>query len=71
VVPEGGDTVDGYPLPAGVIVATNPLAATLNPANFEYPEAFKPERWLGENKRDIRDASQPFSLGACGCIDRK
>ncbi|KAK3343539.1 benzoate 4-monooxygenase cytochrome P450 [Lasiosphaeria hispida] len=70
VVPEGGDTVDGHPLPAGVIVSSNPLAASLDPANFEDPEAFKPERWLGENQRDIRDASQPFSLGPRGCLGR-
>ncbi|KAL4978762.1 benzoate 4-monooxygenase cytochrome P450 [Aspergillus desertorum] len=70
VVPEGGDTVDGHFLPAGTIVSTNPLAASLDAANFKAPYDFKPERWLGKNEQDILDASQPFSLGPRGCLGR-
>ncbi|KAJ5735332.1 Short-chain dehydrogenase/reductase SDR [Penicillium malachiteum] len=53
------------------IVSTNPLASTMDPANFEQPYAFKPERWLGANESDILEASQPFSLGPRGCIGRQ
>ncbi|KAI4279603.1 MAG: hypothetical protein L6R38_004992 [Xanthoria sp. 2 TBL-2021] len=44
VVPEGSDTVDLYFLLAGTIVSTNPVAASLDPANFYNPYAFRPER---------------------------
>ncbi|KAK7749836.1 hypothetical protein SLS53_000417 [Cytospora paraplurivora] len=70
VVPEGGDTVDGHLLPEKTIVSTNPLAATLDPANFTDPLQFRPERWLGQNEKDVLDASQPFSLGPRGCLGR-
>ncbi|KAJ6021732.1 Short-chain dehydrogenase/reductase SDR [Penicillium herquei] len=78
VVPQGGDTVDGHFLPEGnevannhqTIVSTNPLASNMDPANFDQPYAFKPERWLGSNEHDILEASQPFSLGPRGCIGR-
>ncbi|KAJ5709395.1 Short-chain dehydrogenase/reductase SDR [Penicillium malachiteum] len=71
VVPRGGDTVDGHFLPEGTIVSTNPLASTMDPANFEQPYAFKPERWLDTNEANILEASQPFSLGPRGCIGRQ
>ena len=90
VVPDGGDSVDGFFLPAGVgdfkvpqidiqiwlkspkvIVATNPVAASLSTRNFEAPFDFRPERWFEENKEDNLDAAQPFSLGARGCLGRK
>ncbi|CAJ2506367.1 Uu.00g004970.m01.CDS01 [Anthostomella pinea] len=74
LVPEGGDTVDGHYLPAGITVTTNPTAASLDPANFEEPLTFKPDRWLDSaasgKGRDILEASQPFSLGARGCIGK-
>ena len=89
VVPDGGDMVDGYWLPANVsifpyfhgkvdiligiqtVVSTNPIAASLDPANFETPLSFIPERWLGNNKKDVLDASQPFSLGPRGCLGQR
>ncbi|KAF3760410.1 benzoate 4-monooxygenase cytochrome P450, partial [Cryphonectria parasitica EP155] len=71
-VPEGGDTVDGHFLPAGTIVSTNPVAASLSPRNFTEPLAFKPERWLGTDPQseDILAATQPFSVGPRGCLGR-
>ncbi|KAI1380476.1 benzoate 4-monooxygenase cytochrome P450 [Hypoxylon crocopeplum] len=70
VVPEGGDTVDGHFLPGGMTVSTAPLAASNSSSNFEKPFEFIPERWMGENARDVLDASQPFSLGPRGCLGR-
>ncbi|OTB04031.1 hypothetical protein M426DRAFT_73617 [Hypoxylon sp. CI-4A] len=70
VVPDGGDTVDGIFLPAGTIVSTNPLAASLSSKYFSEPMAFKPERWLGKNEKDILSATQPFAIGPRGCLGR-
>ncbi|KAI0839483.1 putative cytochrome P450 [Hypoxylon sp. FL0890] len=70
-VPEGGETVDGHFLPAGTVVATNPVAASLDPKNFADPLLFKPERWLDDYQgKDDFEASQPFSLGARGCLGK-
>ncbi|KAI0415912.1 cytochrome P450 [Xylaria grammica] len=70
VVPLGGEPVDGHFLPGGTIVYTSPYSASMDPANFQDPTRFIPERWLGEKSRDILDATQPFSLGSRGCIGK-
>lgn len=69
VVPRGGDRVDGHFIPGGVSVAMSPMVASLDPANFNDPLAFKPERWLDKGG-DILEASQPFSLGPRGCVGK-
>ncbi|KAH5479181.1 hypothetical protein HBI52_224610 [Parastagonospora nodorum] len=68
IVPEGGDTIDGRFVPAGTGVSTHPFAACLDAKNFEDPWIFRPERWLGKSEQNVREASQPFSLGTRGCI---
>ncbi|KAI1802364.1 cytochrome P450 [Daldinia bambusicola] len=45
LVPDGGDVVDGCPLPGGITVYTSPLSSCMASANFEDPWSFKPERW--------------------------
>ncbi|KAI3319193.1 cytochrome P450 [Xylariaceae sp. AK1471] len=72
LVPDGGDTVDGHFLPAGITIQTNYIAADLSSRNFQDPLSFKPERWLdlSRTEHDILEASQPFSLGARGCIGK-
>lgn len=35
------------------------------------PFAFKPERWIDKDCKDVKEASQPFSLGPRGCLGRK
>ncbi|KAI2621577.1 cytochrome P450 [Xylaria nigripes] len=70
LVPEGGDSVDGYYIPVGTIVFTSPVAASLDRANFHQPFAFKPERWLTISEKDELEATQPFSLGARGCLGK-
>ncbi|KAI3337515.1 cytochrome P450 [Xylariaceae sp. AK1471] len=69
LVPKGGDTIDGQWVPGGTAVSIMPTAASLDLANFSDPYCFKPERWLEVDKsKDALEASQPFSLGARGCI---
>lgn len=70
LVPDGGDIVDGCPLPGGITVYTSPLSACLASANFQDPWAFKPERWLESDGSNSLDCSQPWSLGPRGCIGR-
>ncbi|PVH90535.1 cytochrome P450, partial [Periconia macrospinosa] len=31
---------------------------------------FKPERWIDPDNTDVKEASQPFSLGPRGCLGR-
>ncbi|KAL4922538.1 cytochrome P450 [Aspergillus aurantiobrunneus] len=70
VVPDDGEMIDGHFVPGKTIVSTNPLAASLDPANFDEPWAFRPERWLGANAKDQLEASQPFSMGSRSCLGR-
>lgn len=72
IVPAGGDTVDGYHVPAGTVVSAAPVASCLSSANYVRPWDFVPERWLGAAayKGDKLEASQPFSLGPRVCIGR-
>ncbi|KAI0874467.1 cytochrome P450 [Hypoxylon argillaceum] len=70
VIAEGGTTVMGKWIPAGTSVSVHPTAANFSPANFRNPEAFIPERWLGdpEYKDDVREVLQPFSVGPRNCL---
>ncbi|KAI2618916.1 benzoate 4-monooxygenase cytochrome P450 [Hypoxylon sp. NC1633] len=70
IVPDGGDTVDGYFLPGGVTVSTNPFAACLSPSNFRDPWSFNPERWVSPDSHDILESSQPWLIGPRSCIGR-
>ncbi|KAK1638012.1 benzoate 4-monooxygenase cytochrome P450 [Colletotrichum phormii] len=70
VVPPGGDLVDGHFIPASTIVATAPLAASMNPKSFNDPWKFDPERWLAMSPADQLEATQPFSLGTRSCLGK-
>jgi cytochrome P450 len=72
IVPAGGATIDGQYFPAGTTVSTPPWVATHSPLNFREPYAFRPERWLGDEKfaSDHLNASLPFGTGPRVCIGR-
>ncbi|KAH8664712.1 benzoate 4-monooxygenase cytochrome P450 [Xylariales sp. PMI_506] len=69
-VPAGGAMLDGWFVPGGATVSTNPLAASHSADNFADPLEFRPERWIEPSEQDVLAASQPFSLGPRGCIGR-
>lgn len=65
-----GAMIDGQYVPAGAEVYTSAWTVTHDPQYFHEPMSFKPERWLDPNCADVKDASQPFSLGPRGCLGR-
>ncbi|KAK5631624.1 hypothetical protein RRF57_007338 [Xylaria bambusicola] len=65
-----GVLINGHYVPAGTEVYTSAWTVVHDPANFHDPYAFKPERWIDPACTDIKDASQPFSLGYRACIGR-
>lgn len=52
-------------------IYTSAWTVTHDPGNFSDPMSFKPERWLDPESKDVKEASQPFSLGPRGCLGRK
>lgn len=52
-------------------VYTSGWSLTHDARNFHEPFSFKPERWLDPSNADVKEASQPFSLGPRGCLGRK
>ncbi|MCJ1383955.1 hypothetical protein MMC17_007069 [Xylographa soralifera] len=66
-----GAMVDGYYIPKGTELYTSAWSVTHDSANFHHPNDFIPERWIDPNCTDVKEASQPFSLGPRGCIGRK
>ncbi|KAF9634223.1 Cytochrome P450 [Lasiodiplodia theobromae] len=65
-----GAVVDGVWVPRGAECYTSAWSPTHDEAYFHDPFAFKPERWLDPNCTDVKEASQPFSLGPRGCLGR-
>lgn len=52
-------------------VYTSAWTVTHDERNFPEATKFKPERWLDADAVDVKEASQPFSLGSRGCLGRK
>jgi len=71
IVPEGGETVDGFFVPGGTTVSVHAWASTHSAKNFKDPDSFIPERWLDPESTDNLAASNPFSMGPRNCIGQK
>ena len=59
----------GERIPAGSEVIVSPHALHFDPATFENPERFDPDRWSPEKAKDVpRGAFIPFGAGARQCV---
>ncbi|KAK4102298.1 cytochrome P450 monooxygenase [Parathielavia hyrcaniae] len=78
VVPPGGDTIDGRPVPAGTLIAPNHVAVGRLRAVFGADaDIFRPERWLDaagrdrEKKAEMRRVAElAFGYGRWGCAGK-
>ncbi|MCJ1386474.1 hypothetical protein MMC17_009600 [Xylographa soralifera] len=71
VTPDTGEEICGQWIPGGTYVQISPFAANMNLNNFTEPEAFIPERWVGNDRKyamDRKEVHQPFSTGHRNCI---
>lgn len=63
------DQIDGYPIPAGAIVAMSPYVMHRHPAYWEEPDCFVPERFAPEQEAERPNFVYfPFGGGARKCI---
>ncbi|KAI1208442.1 cytochrome P450 [Annulohypoxylon truncatum] len=65
-----GAKIDGHWVPKGTEIYTSGWTITHSPEYFTEPNQFIPERWLSNDTKDNRDASQPFLLGPRACLGR-
>lgn len=67
--PEGMPILGEY-VAGDTSVSMSSYVVHRNEKIFPDPEAYRPERWLGEDSKDLQAAFLPFSTGARGCIGR-
>ncbi|KAL5435507.1 Cytochrome P450 monooxygenase orf9 [Paraphaeosphaeria minitans] len=65
-----GVEIDGHWVPAGAEMYTSAWTVTHDAKYFPEPFVFNPERWIDPHAIDVKEASQPFSLGPRGCLGR-
>ncbi|KAI9691639.1 MAG: hypothetical protein M1822_007710 [Bathelium mastoideum] len=72
IVPKAGETIGGKWVPPGTMVSVSPWAAYRSATNFKNPDAFVPERWMGDPAYadDNRQVFHPFGFGPRACIGR-
>jgi cytochrome P450 len=63
------DEVGGYPISPGTLVLISTYALHRDPALWDEPDAFRPQRWL-ESTRTSRWAYLPFGVGIRQCIGK-
>ncbi|OJZ91254.1 hypothetical protein ASPFODRAFT_706999 [Aspergillus luchuensis CBS 106.47] len=68
--PPEGATILGTFVPGSTSVSMSSFVAHHDERIFADPEAFVPERWLGEESRQLQSSFVPFSSGARACIGR-
>ncbi|KAJ4360665.1 uncharacterized protein N0V89_001231 [Didymosphaeria variabile] len=76
-VPQGlprvspGTMIEGIYVPQGTEVYVSAWSPSHDERYFHDPYAFKPERWIDPDCRDVKDASQPFGLGPRVCPGKR
>lgn len=68
--PAEGSVVAGDFIAGDTTVSVSSFIAHRDPVIFPDPEAFKPQRWLGEEGKELGPYFIAFSAGARGCIGR-
>ena len=72
IVPDGGDMVLGYHLPAGTAVGLNNLGSQLSGVFGPDPDIFRPERWLNASPEHFQAMRQTqelvFGYGETRCL---
>ncbi|KAH8669100.1 cytochrome P450 [Xylariales sp. PMI_506] len=68
--PTEGMTIMGQYVPGNTTVSISALVAHRDDSVFEDPEAYVPERWLGDKGKELQTSFITFSAGARGCIGR-
>jgi len=73
VVPAGGDCISGHYIAGGTSVYVSQHATNHSAQNFRDPDAYVPERWLGDERyqHDKREVVNPFSFGPRNCLGKK
>jgi len=68
--PAGGCTIMGEFVAGNTSVSMSSYVAHRDEKVFHNPEQFLPERWLGEEGKQLQPYFVAFSAGARGCIGR-
>lgn len=68
--PKEGTSILGDFIPGETSVSISAYVAHRDPKVFPEPEKYIPERWMGEDAKDLQAAFISFSTGARGCIGR-
>jgi len=74
MVPEGGASLGGYNLPAGVKVSRAAWTICRDPILYPNPDSFVPERWLNlsrDEETQLWDQAMIFSYGPRVCLGKE
>jgi cytochrome P450 len=64
--------IEGYEIKKGQTITISHIAMGRNPAHYDSPEEFRPERWTREFERSLpRGAYTPFAGGPRVCLGKQ
>jgi len=71
MTPSEGANILGDYVPPGVTVSMSAYVVHRDPTIFPNPETYNPERWLGEEGKELGPYFVAFSQGSRGCIGKQ